>query len=161
MKFLTIFTAALLCARISPAEKKEAAPIPAAKPAGHSASARTSAATSSGSAVSDTWLNLTVPPGTFIKLNSTSDYTGADHISIAIECQSGNSLQPVAITVWWANSIVPYFAQTDAILGSNFPLTNMGGAIVPVYGPTLLLELVNNGTAAVSCDQVTTYAAVH
>ena len=161
MRTLTIFAAAILCARISQAEKKEATPILASKPSGRSASPKTTATTSPSSAISDTWLNFTVPPGTFYKLTSTTDYTGADHISVAIECPSGNSLQTVSITVWWANSVVPYFAQTDTILGSNFPLTNMGGAVVPVYGSTLLLEIVDTCTAAVSCDQVTTYAAVH
>jgi hypothetical protein len=165
MRLLTLFGAAILFAGISPAEKpaekREATPIPAAKPAGHSASPRTAAATSPSSAITDTWLTFTVQPGAVYKLTTTTDYTGADHISVAIECPVGNSLQPVSIAVFWANSVVPYFVQTDNILGSNFPLTNMGGAVVPVYGPTLLLEIVNSGTAAISCDQVTAYATVH
>jgi hypothetical protein len=162
MKFLTIFTAALLCAKISLAEKKaEATPIPATKQAARAASPKTTATTSPTLAVTDTWTSFTVAPGTYYSLTSKSDYSGTDHISIAIECPAGNSLQNVSITVWWANAIAPYFAQTDAILGSNFSLTNMGGAVVPVYGPTLLLEVVNSGTTAVSCDQVTTYGVVH
>ena len=107
------------------------------------------------------WGNFTVAPGTAFKLLSTYDYTGADTLAVAIECPVGNNLQNVGITVWWGNSLATNITLTDVILGSDFVLSYMGGGTVPVYGSQLLMEVVNTGTTAVSCDQVTGYAVVH
>jgi hypothetical protein len=95
------------------------------------------------------------------KLTSTSDYTGAEHVSVAIECPTGNSLQNVSITVWWGNSLALYLSATDVISSGSFAYRNVGGAVVPVYGPQIMMQVTNAGTTPVSCDQVTTYAVVH
>ncbi len=43
----------------------------------------------------------------------------------------------------------------------SIDLKNMGGSTVPVYGSQLMLQVVNSGSTAISCDQVTAYAVVH
>jgi hypothetical protein len=105
--------------------------------------------------------SFTIPPGTSFKITSEYDYTGAAHVSVAIECPTGNSLQSVGIAVWWGNPLATYLTMTDYIPGNGFALSNMGGATVPVYGTQLVIQVVNAGPTPVSCDQVTTYAVVH
>lgn len=99
--------------------------------------------------------------GGVLNLTSTGDYTGADHIAIAIECPAGANLQGAGITVWWGSSLASHLTLTDVVSGASFLLKNMGGSTVPVYGSQLMLQVVNPGSTAISCDQVTAYAVVH
>jgi hypothetical protein len=143
-------------------EKKGALPVEATKQTPRPARAKDSLPSTNPSfSVTETWSSFTVQPGTPYKLSSATDYTGADHIAVAIECPTGSSPQSVVITVWWGNPNAIWLTLTDVILGNGFPLKNMGGGTVPAYGPQLQLQVVNTGTAPVSCDQVTTYAVVH
>jgi hypothetical protein len=127
----------------------------------HSGKARDLASSNPSFTVSDTWTSITVAAGASYKLTSTNDYTGSEQVSIAIECPTAVSLQNVGITVWWGIPIAPFLTLTDVVAGSGFLLKNMGGGSVSVYGNQIMLQVVNTGTTAISCDQVTTYAVVH
>jgi hypothetical protein len=82
-------------------EKAEVVSVPAAKQApARSVRAKDSPATDASFSVSDTWSSFTVQAGSIFKLTSTNDYTGAEHVSVAIECPVGNSLQNISITVF-------------------------------------------------------------
>jgi hypothetical protein len=113
----------------------------------------------------DAFSNIVVAPGQAATLTSTLDWTGADHVSIAIHCPAGTNLTSTVLAVQWAipalASTAPYYTATDAILGQNLLLPNMGGGTVPVYGNQLQIVVVNGGSTAISCDQVTAYAVVH
>jgi hypothetical protein len=136
--------------------------IPVAKPAtAKTAGPRTATTNTNSLMLFQAWGSFTLAPGSSLTLTSIYDYTGADTFAVAIECPSGNNLQNVALTVWWGNSLATYLTLTDVILGSDFVLPYMGGGTVPVYGSQVLVQVVNTGTAPVSCDQVTGYAVVH
>jgi hypothetical protein len=111
----------------------------------------------------DAFSNVVVQPGQSVALTSTADWTGADHVSIAIECPTTTSLQNTAIAIQWAVPLsnAPYYTATDVIFGKNLLLANMGGAVVASYGNLLQLLVINNGTTSITCDQVTIYAVVH
>jgi hypothetical protein len=113
--------------------------------------------------VSDAFANIVVQPGQTLPLVSVADWTGADHVSIAIECPASTSLQNSSIAVAWGVPLsnAPNYTVTDLILGKSFFLPNMGGAVVPVYGNQLGLIIVNAGTTTLTCDQVTVYGVVH
>src|ERR1700676_4689935 len=49
----------------------------------------------------DGFTNLVVQPGQLSVLTSIIDWTGADHISVAIECPSSTSLTNSAIVIQW------------------------------------------------------------
>ena len=105
---------------------------------------------------------LTIAPGQTINLFSTADWTGASSVAIAIECPASTSLVNSAISVYWQ---LPAFTNTytftSAVLGSDFLFTNVGGAVVPVFGTVLGLQVTNAGSAPVVCDQLTIYGVVH
>jgi hypothetical protein len=105
--------------------------------------------------------SFTIAPNSFYRFNSTADYTGADTVAVAVECPTGTSLKNILITTSWGNSLATFLTLTDAIVGSDFVLSNMGGGVVSVFGSELMVQIVNTGTTPVSCDQMTTYAVVH
>jgi hypothetical protein len=107
------------------------------------------------------WTGITVPAGQVLTLQSQTDYTGADHVSVAVECPTTTSLKSVGLAVSWTNPLANFYAVTDVILGSDLVFGYTGGATVPVYGPQLQISVVNVGTTSIACDQVTTYAVVH
>jgi hypothetical protein len=109
----------------------------------------------------EVFTNVTVAPGQSVTLTSQQDWTGADRISIAVQCPSSTSLAKVGIGVAWSIPIANYFALTDVILGSNFTLPYTGGGTSPAYGNQLQLVMVNTGSTTVSCNQLTAYAVVH
>ncbi|HWZ31168.1 MAG TPA: hypothetical protein VNX18_07540 [Bryobacteraceae bacterium] len=102
-------------------------------------------------------------PGQGLTLPSIQDWTGTDHIAVAIQCPQASSVQNLQIGVQWIVpvSIATLYTLTDVILGSNFPLSNQGGAVVPTYGNQLQLILFNAGSTPISCSQVTIAAKVH
>jgi hypothetical protein len=70
------------------------------------------------------------------------------------------SLNSVFIGVSWA----PYsanFVLTSLIDGSTFKAGSSGGAQVPVFGPGLILAILNNGSTAITIHQLAIYAYVH
>jgi hypothetical protein len=111
--------------------------------------------------VFDTWTNFTVPANSGLKLTSTSDYTGASQVAVAIECPNSISLKNAGLAIWWGTQYAPNMTLTDLIAGSDFVLSYMGGGTTQTYGTQIMIQVVNAGTTAVTCDQVTTYAVVH
>jgi hypothetical protein len=111
--------------------------------------------------VFDAFSNIVVQPGQTLPLVSAVDWTGADHVSIAIECPTSTSLQNVGIAVLWSMPVASNYTATDLISGKNFLVPNMGGAVVPAYGNQLGLGIINSGTTIIACDQVTVYGVVH
>jgi hypothetical protein len=109
----------------------------------------------------DAFSNIVVQPGQSLPLVSAVDWTGADHVSIAIECPSSTSLQNVNIAVLWSMPVASNYTATDVISGKNLLVPNMGGAVVPVYGNLLGLGIINSGNTSIACDQVTVYGVVH
>jgi hypothetical protein len=165
MKLPVLTVSVLACAWMAfgadgKTEKQERTAVPASKQEGRPALPKVSSSDPSLS-LYDSWSSFTVPPGGLQKLTSTSNYAGASTISVAIECPTGTSLQNISIAVWWGVPSANFLTLTDLIIGGEFVLANMGGGTVPVYGSQLMLEVVNAGSASVSCDQVTTFAVVH
>ena len=109
----------------------------------------------------DAFTTIVLPPGQTINLTSVIDWTGADHVSIAIECPTSTSLQRVQLFVTWGIALAPFYTTTDVILGSNLLFSNMGGATVPAYGNNLQIVMANSGSTTVACDQLTVYGVVH
>lgn len=91
------------------------------------------------------------------------DYAGAERLAVAVEAPTGNSLgsDKFKILVWWSLPGADWYALQDAIDGSEFYFDNQGGAVVPVYGSQLRIELRNDGDANLSFHQLTAYAVAH
>lgn len=140
-------------------EKTENPPTPAAKPSMKKSGAR--AATDFSLSNIDSLIDFTIPPGQSVRLVGANDYTGADHVSIGMECPAGNPLTNIQILVWWGMPIANWLFVADVIKASTFVYLNMGGVVVPVYGPFIQVEARNVGTVPVSCHQLTVYAVVH
>jgi len=109
----------------------------------------------------EAFLGVTVLGGQYLALQSQTNWTGADHISVTVQCPTTTSLNNVSLVMFWTNPVANFYAATDIILGGNFAFPNSGGAVVPVHGTQLQIFVVNNGTAPIACNQVTTYAVVH
>ena len=119
------------------------------------------ATTLSSVTVYEAFTGLVIPGGQNLNLTSAQDWTGADHVSIAIECPGSTNLKNIALVVYWAIPIVNFYTLTDIIEGSNFLFTNQGGAVVPTYGNQLQVTVVNQGSNTIACDQLTIYAIAH
>ena len=111
----------------------------------------------------ESFSNVAVQPGPTSQLTSSTDWTGADHVSVAISCPASTSLQNTVIVIGWAIPLpnAPNYTATDAIIGKNLLLPNMGGAVVPSYGNMLQLLVINSGSTSIACDQLTVYGVVH
>lgn len=91
------------------------------------------------------------------------DYAGAERLALAVEAPVGNSLgsDKFKMLVWWSLPGADWYVLQDAIAGSEFYFDNQGGAVVPVYGSQLRIELRNDGDADLSFHQLTAYAVAH
>lgn len=161
-----IFAGLVLTCSLAAQEKREAAtPKEPAGPMSQSKRSEIKRATPKDAntpslSAFDAFTNIVLPAGQVTNFTSAIDWTGADHVSIAIECPPSTSLQKVQILVTWAMPLAPFYTTTDVILGSNLLFANMGGAIVPAYGNQLQIVILNSGST-VACDQLTVYAVVH
>ncbi len=91
------------------------------------------------------------------------DYAGAERLAVAVEAPAGNSIgtEKFRILVWWSLPGADWYVLQDAIDGTEFYFDNQGGAVVPVYGSELRIELRNDGDADLSFHQLTVYAVAH
>ena len=105
--------------------------------------------------------DVTVAANSFKIIDQTQipiDFSGAENLSVSVI--SPTSLNSVQIAVSWA----PYaanFVVTNVIDGSTFKAVSSGGAQVPVFGPNLILIILNNGTTAITIHQLAVYAYMH
>ncbi len=95
--------------------------------------------------------------------DATVDYAGAERLALAVEAPVGNSLgnENFRMLVWWSLPGADWFVLQDAISGEEFYFDNQGGAVVPVYGSQLRVELRNDGDSNLSFHQLTAYAVAH
>jgi len=117
--------------------------------------------TTETSPIFEVFKDFTVPPGQSIGFDAMSDYTGADKASIAVQCPSSTDLRNVQLQFSWTMSIADWYVGTEFVNGTTLAFTNMGGAVVAVFGSSLHVEVKNNGTLPVACNQLTIYAIVH
>ncbi len=109
----------------------------------------------------EVFTGLTIAPGQTLTLLGSLDWTGASTASIAIECPASTSLQDTAILVYWQMpSFTNTYTATSGLLGSDFLFSNMGGAVVSVFGNFFGLQVTNAGSSPVACDQLTVYGVV-
>ena len=107
--------------------------------------------------------NFAVQAGQNLNLASTTDWTGATQVAIAVHCPSATSLQNVQILPYWGVNldVAQVLTAADVILGKNLAFTNAGGSVVNAYGSQLVVQIRNTGTTAITCDQITFYGFVH
>ena len=105
--------------------------------------------------------NFTLDAGKSTRIFAKSDFSGASRASFAVYADSKVNISKIQILVWWSLPAADFYAVQDVINASNFPYTNTGGGNVPVYGPQLFVDVINNGDSAVTLQQLTVYAASH
>lgn len=91
--------------------------------------------------------------------DAATDFSGAERVSIAVEAPAGQDIANAnfQIVVWWSMPGVDWFTSQDVISGEEFYWMNQGGAVVPVYGPELRIEVRNDSDKPVTINQVTVY----
>jgi hypothetical protein len=105
---------------------------------------------------------FSIAAGKSLIVDSTSDWTGADKVSIGFSCPSSTSLKTFQVIVWWTVnlSLAQLYTASDVIFGSDFVFQNTGGGVTPAFGQILRLEMRNAGTADINCEQITLYSVV-
>lgn len=95
--------------------------------------------------------------------DATIDLAGAERLALAVEAPVGNSLgnENFRMLVWWSLPGADWYVLQDAVAGDEFYFDNQGGAVVPVYGSQLRIELRNDGDTSLSFHQLTVYAVAH
>lgn len=144
--------------RKAPAKKpvKEAAEMRAERRAGK-AERRQAAGTPIGEILGK---DFTIGARSKMIFDAAVDYAGAERLAVAVEAPVGNSIgnENFRILVWWSLPGADWYVLQDAIYGEEFYFDNQGGAVVPVYGSQLRIELRNDGDESLSFHQLTAYA---
>ncbi len=139
-----------------PREKK-----PVSQPAARAAKSRLARRAAAGSGLSELLAkDFTVPGKESKSFDAQADFTGAQFVSIAVEApgESDIGTEKFRIIVWWGMPGADWYTAQDVLSGQDFYFANQGGAVVPVYGPDLRIEVVNDSESPVSINQLTIYA---
>ncbi len=140
-------------------QPKESAAMPAQKPA-----AKTERRQAVGTPIGEVLAkDFTLGARSRKVFDAAVDYAGAERLAVAVEAPVGNSIgsDKFRILVWWSLPGADWYVLQDAIAGADFYFDNQGGAVVPVYGSQLRIELRNDGDADLSFHQLTVYAVAH
>jgi hypothetical protein len=106
---------------------------------------------------SEVWRDVTIGPGQSIYLDSSTDFSYADSARVSVRSRTVD-LPYLVITAYWTTPLAAYYNATDAVSGSLFPFTNVGGATFTSYGSQFRLRLFNNGYDTIWLSQVIVYA---
>ena len=139
-------------------EKNAGLVLPAKRIERKSASPRT---TDTSRILFEIFKDFSVPPGQSTGFDAVSDYTGAEKASVAIQCPTSTDLRNVQLQFFWMMEPAEFYAGTEFVNGLGLAFTNMGGAVISVFGSSLHVEVKNSGTVPVSCNQLTIYAVIH
>jgi hypothetical protein len=136
------------------------------KPAGANAyllRARSKRATSTSPAAanSEVFLEVVIPVGKNVVIQSALDYSSSSSVAVAVLCTActtpTTSLSALGLVLEarWQ----PLNASTDIATqnASTFTYLDAGGAVFNVYAEQFNLELQNKGTATITIDQVTIF----
>jgi hypothetical protein len=106
------------------------------------------------------WVNLTIPAGSSLDLDSVMDFSYADSVRVTVRCSSGN-LADVVLGAYWSVPRAPLFNVADVVRGDTFYYRNVGGATFQTYGSQFRLRIINNGVTGVTLSQVLVFARSH
>ena len=103
------------------------------------------------------WVNLTIPAGGSLDLDSAMDFSYSDNVRVTVRCSNGN-LADVVLGAYWSVPLAPLFNVADVIKGDAFYYRNVGGATFNTYGSQFRLRIINNGVTGVTLSQVLMFA---
>jgi len=92
--------------------------------------------------------------------DSASDFSGATSVSIAVEAPGSMDIgnENFRMIVWWSMPELDWFTSQDVVSGKEFYFSNQGGAVIPVYGSELRIEIRNDSENDLTINQLTVYA---
>ncbi len=103
------------------------------------------------------WVNLTIPAGGSLDLDSDIDFAYSDSVRVTVRSGIGN-LADVVLNAYWSVPFAPLFNVADVVRGDTFYYRNVGGATFNTYGSQFRLRIINNGVTAVTLSQVLLFA---
>ena len=106
------------------------------------------------------WTNVTIAANSYINLDSQLDYSTIGTVRITIR-STGSNLNNLSVAALWAIPEVPYYGVADLVAGRNFVYSNAGGATLNTYGSQFRLQVINNGSTAVTRSQILLYTPSH
>jgi hypothetical protein len=103
------------------------------------------------------WVNLTIPAGGSLDLDSVMDFSYSDSVRVTVRCGNGN-LADVVLGAYWSVPFAPLFNVADVVNADTFYYRNVGGATFNTYGSQFRLRIINNGVSGVTLSQVLMFA---
>src|SRR5262245_51147668 len=103
------------------------------------------------------WINLTIPAGGSVDLDSDINFSYSENVRVTIRSDSGN-LADVVLAAYWTVPQAPFFNVAEVVKGDTFYYRNAGGATFNTYGSRFRLRIINNGDSAVTLRQVLIFA---
>jgi hypothetical protein len=100
------------------------------------------------------WVNLTIPAGSSLDLDSDLDFSYSDNVRVTIRSSDSGDLSDVVLDAYWTVPQAPFFNLADVVKGDTFYYRNVGGATFNTYGSRFRLRIINNGATAVTLRQV-------
>jgi hypothetical protein len=105
------------------------------------------------------WVNLTIPAGGSLDLDSAMDFSYSDSVRVTVRCGNG-SLADLVLSAYWSVPLAPLFNVADVVKGDTFYYRNVGGATFNTYGSQFRLRIINNGVTGVTLSQVLMFARI-
>jgi hypothetical protein len=112
---------------------------------------------------SEVFLNILIPAGKAVTLDSDLDFTDAAAVAVTVPCaicsSASTSLGSAGLTLqarWMVREAIGY-AATENKSAAAFSYWDSGGAIFSVYGSQFRLVLQNKGDSPISLQQVTLF----
>jgi hypothetical protein len=152
---VVLFGAAGWSQSSKPSDDPPAATTEAAnRPSGHGTPAGPRAVTASLSSPNwEYWVNLTLPAGGWLDLDSAIEFSYSDNVRVTVRCSDG-SLTNVELAAYWTVPRAPLFNVADVVRGDSFYYWNVGGATFRTYGTRFRLRIINNGFTGITLSQV-------
>jgi hypothetical protein len=114
-------------------------------------------AASYSSAIWEYWVNLTIPAGSWLDLDSVMDFSHAGNVRVSVRCLDA-SLGNVVLAAYWTVPQAPFFNVADVVEGNTFYYRNVGGTTFNAYGSRFRLRIINNGVTGITLSQVLLFA---
>ena len=103
--------------------------------------------------------NITIGAGQSVSMDSTLDYSAADHVAVTYRTTSNVDLTTGVLSyqAYWAVPGADNFGVAEVDYGSNFPYTNAGGSTFTAFGNQFRLVITNSTKSTITLSQVTFY----
>ena len=143
--------------------ERQSAKEPSSEPHELVARVKASTAATLNSENFEVFLNVLIPAGRTVTLDSGLDYTSGSGAAVTVQCltcttqAAALSTGGLTLQARWTMPNAASFVATENKAATAFPYWDSGGAVFSAYGPQFSLTLQNKGSQSIALAQVTIF----